>query len=748
MRPLLWALLPFCAAVTLSTYGLTGTLQFMLATLAFPAAALCLLCHGRTRLKLLLVSISWGVGFLWCLGYQQIVCAPAQRFLGEGKAFSATVTAYPKETDYGHSVEVSVQPKDDRPFRALLYLTEGGDDLEPGDQLTGTGDFTDASVRREHTTHTYTAQGIFALGKKVALTQVRPTGRASPRWWLTRASHWLTEQLDQLYSGEAAGILRALTAGDQSGLSDRFRSDLSRTGLSHITAVSGMHLVFFVEFLLLLPGGRRWKSILALPMLVLFALFTGGAPSVVRAAVMEGILLLGNVLLREYDSWTALTVALFVLLAQNPFAIGSVGLQLSFASVVGIRLFTPKRQESQEAPPKWKSWLWRLWQSIALTLSATVFTLPLSVYYFDTISLIAPLSNLAVLWCIPLLMGGGFLTGLLSGVALPLAKLLALPVSLLANGLTMAIHWLSLRPFAALDGTSPWMRLWLIFTYLLLLRYYLGKPKGWRVAGLFGLSIAALIAVVLGYRQTMGAYAMTTQVLDVGQGQCVLFVSQEHAAVVDCGGSGMTSAGDKLANTLELLGIGKLDALLLTHYDSDHINGVEALLERTHQVAQIIAPTPEEGNRDAERIATLCARYNIPWNQLKRDETLSLGQGTLQLYAPLSGGKSNESGLSVVSTVHDFDVLVTGDMAKATEKKLLAAKLLPDIEVLVAGHHGSAYSTGQELLDATTPEAVVISVGEENSYGHPGQALLDRLRERNIAVYRTDLEGTITIQED
>ena len=722
MRPLLWALLPFCAAITLSTYGLAGTLPFLLATLAVPAAALSLVFHGRTRRKLLLVAISWGIGFLWCMGYQQLVCAPAQRFLGEGKAFAATVTAYPKETDYGHSIQVEVHPKDDRAFRALLYLAEGGGNLEPGDQLTGTGNFVDASVRREHTTHIYTAQGIFVLGKKVVLTQVRHTDRDSPRWWLTRASHWLVEQLDCLYSGEAAGILQALTAGDQSGLSDRFRSDLSRTGLSHITAVSGMHLVFF-------------------------ALFTGASPSVVRAAVMEGILLLGNLLLREYDSWTALTVALFVLLAQNPFAIGSIGLQLSFASVVGIRLFMPKRQEREEVPPKWKQWLWRLWQSVALTLSATVFTLPLSVYYFDNISLIAPFANLAVLWCIPLLMGGGFLTGLLAGVALPLAKLLALPISLLANGLTAAIHWFSLRPFAALDGTSPWMRLWLLFTYLLLLLYYLRKPKGWKVAGLFGVSVAALVILVLGYRQTMSSYAMTTQVLDVGQGQCVLFVSQDHAAVVDCGGSGMNSAGDKLGNQLELLGIRELDALILTHYDSDHINGLETLLERT-RVTQVIAPTLEADSQDAETVKTLCARYDIPWNQLKRDETLSVGAGRLEIYAPLTEGKSNESGLAVVSTVHYFDVLVTGDMDKATEKKLLKAKPLPDVEVLVAGHHGSSYSTGKELLDATTPEAAVISVGEENSYGHPGQATLDRLKERNIAVYRTDLEGTITIQED
>ena len=217
--------------------------------------------------------------------------------------------------------------------------------------------------------------------------------------------------------------------------------------------------------------------------------------------------------------------------------------------------------------------------------------------------------------------------------------------------------------------------------------------------------------------------------------------------MVDCGGSGMNSAGDKLGNQLELLGIRELDALILTHYDSDHINGLEALLERT-RVTQVIAPTPEADSQDAETVKTLCARYDIPWNQLKRDEILSVGAGRLEIYAPLTEGKSNESGLAVVSTVHDFDVLVTGDMDKATEKKLLKAKPLPDVEVLVAGHHGSSYSTSKELLDAATPEAAVISVGEENSYGHPGQVTLDRLKERNIAVYRTDLEGTITIQED
>lgn len=747
MRPLLWLCLPFCAAVALSVYGLTGTLAFLVATLAFPLAALSLIVHGHTRAKCLLAAVGWGLGFLWCVGYQHMICAPAQSFLGSEKAFTACVTAYPKETDYGHSVEVVISSEAGNEIRALLYLEQGGETLVPGDTLSGTGNFVDASVRLDHTNHTYTAQGIFVLGKRVKLSAVQHERENRPRWWLVNASHWLTTQIQTLYDDDSAGLLRALTAGDQSGLSDRFRSDLSRTGLSHITAVSGLHLVFFVEFLFLLPGGRRWKSVLALPLLVLFVLFTGASPSVARAAVMEGILLVGNLLRREYDSWTALTLALFVLLLQNPWAIGSIGLQLSFASVAGIRLFLPQWERRTEAPSTGNRWIRRLWESVALTLSAMVFTVPLSVYYFDTISLIAPLSNLAVLWCIPLLMGGGFLTGLLSGVALPLAKLLALPVALLAKGLTTAIHWMSLRPFAALDGTFPWTRLWLLVTYTLFFLFRLRSPKGWKRLGWVGLSLATLVVLVLGYRHITAKDTMTTQVLDVGQGQCILFVSEGHAAAVDCGGSDMVSAGDKLANALELLGIDELDALILTHYDSDHTNGLEPLFERT-KVAGIFGPTPTEETVETTALTELCARFSIPWTRVTQDQTRSLGAGTLTLFAPTAGSSSNDSGLVVLSSVNQFDLLVTGDLSQSTEKKFLAAHQLPDIEVLVAGHHGSKNATCDKLLEATTPEVAVISVGEDNSYGHPSQDTLDRLKAHRITVYRTDLNGTITIGED
>lgn len=748
MRKLVWALAPFCAAILCCVYFLSGKIQFVIATLCFPMAALSLVVRGKARWKFLLAAIGWGLGVLWCVCYQQIWHAPAQRFLGENRAFSACVVEYPKETDYGFSVVVEIQPKKDRAFQALLYLQEGGSDLLPGDEITGCGNFTSSDERQGEKRYTYTARDVLALGKSVKLESVRHSHSNRLRWILMRASHWLGDQFEALYSEDTAGLLRALTTGDQSGLSQRFRSDLSRVGLSHITAISGMHLVFFVEFLMLLPGSRRRKSLFILPLLALFTLFTGVSPSVVRAAVMESILLMGNVLRREYDSWTALTLALFVLLVQNPWAIGSIGLQLSFASVAGIYLLMPKLEP--EEPPALNSapkrWLWGIRQSVEVTISATVLTLPLSIYYFDTISLIAPLSNLAVLWCIPLLMVGGFITGLLGGMVPALAQLLAVPVALLANGLIKGIHWMSLRPFAAVDGNSPWMRLWLLVGYLVLIFYCMRRPKGWKAASMAVAVASSLVLVVSAYRLTLKDKKMVIQVLDVGQGQCVLISSDHQAVAVDCGGNNLVNAGDTLANALELRGIRELNALILTHYDDDHMNGVETLLERV-PVDQVIGPEPVEETIETTNLLDALDRYHVVWNRLTEDQVYSIGEMDVTIFAPLEQGADNESGLSVLSTAEDFDLLITGDMNQKRENQLLKTKHLSEVEVLIAGHHGSRYSTGEQILETLEPKVVVISVGD-NSYGHPSQETLDRLKQKHVTVYRTDLNGTVTIKKD
>ena len=162
-------------------------------------------------------------------------------------------------------------------------------------------------------------------------------------------------------------------------------------------------------------------------------------------------------------------------------------------------------------------------------------------------------------------------------------------------------------------------------------------------------------------------------------------------------------------------------------------------------VDEILVPLPGEGDGEAHsNIVALAEEYGTALRYVTEDEILPLGAASLTIFAPVGDGSSNEEGLSVLSTVGDFDLLLTGDMNRGSEEALLAHTALPDLEVLVVGHHGSRTSCGEEFLDALTPEAGIISVGR-NSYGHPTNETLQRLVRRGMTVYRTDLQGDLSI---
>ena len=284
------------------------------------------------------------------------------------------------------------------------------------------------------------------------------------------------------------------------------------------------------------------------------------------------------------------------------------------------------------------------------------------------------------------------------------------------------------------------MPIWLIYAYVLFALAYALRPKSrWKYAAAALLAALALAATAaLGQRRCRAD--LDVFVLDVGQGQCVLLASQGRFALVDCGsGNRWLSAGDIAADHLLSLGCGRLDYLILTHYDSDHVSGAAALAERL-EIGTLLAPDAADSVGLRETVFSAAEGADVG---LARDlRELSLGGARLTVYPPVGEGGDNEEGLAVLASAGELDLLITGDMDRATEKKLLAAWDLPDIEILVAGHHGSRHSTSEELLEALRPETVCISVGS-NSYGHPSEEALERLARQGCTVFRTDLHGDV-----
>ena len=233
-------------------------------------------------------------------------------------------------------------------------------------------------------------------------------------------------------------------------------------------------------------------------------------------------------------------------------------------------------------------------------------------------------------------------------------------------------------------------------------------------------------------------------VLNVGQGECVLLYSGKTAALIDCGSSGSTDPGAEAADLLATMGIHRLTYVMLTHYHADHTNGMENLLARV-PVDRLLLPDIEDKYGVKDKIITLADTYQISASYVESKTEYSLGEASLTVFPPVGDGDLNERGISALCSLDHFDALITGDMDGTTEGKLTSEFQLPDTEVLLVGHHGSKYSSSTAFLDTIKPEVAVISVGKNNSYGQPTDAVLERLQKAGAEVYRTDRQGNIMI---
>lgn len=703
----------------------------------------------RRRGVILCAALALGLGWSWL--YARQVQRPAQETAGRKSDFTATLCGYAGETDFGARAEVRLEGV---PGKAVLYAGEELLDLVPGQTVSGQALFRDAARVRDEDITAFTSKGVFLLAYARGDLEAGEGTRNSPRWYPARMGRAMRERIQALFSGDAAGFLTAILTGDRGAISEKANTALAEAGLSHILAVSGMHCGFLMALAGLLLPSRKLQALLGVPLLAFYAALTGGSPSVLRACVMLSLPLLAILTRRESDGPTSLLTALFLILLANPFAAASISLQLSFAAMAGILWLTPRLCKGLIGEKKrgrvWGNVFRFLAAAFSASMGAMVFTVPLSAYYFGALVLTAPLSSVLCLWAAVWAFSFGLLSVFVSFFCPPLGALPALPARLAAEYILFAAGLLSKIPYHAVYTANPYLKYWMAYAYLLFTAAYLIKKAGRRKYVLA--SALAALSLILTVRLGEARYGsdLDALVLDVGQGQSVVLASEGTFALVDCGSANRwKDPGETAARQLAAMGCERLDYLLLTHYDKDHVSGVTGLLARLG-VGTLLLP---EGADDAglqSMVLSAAGAHGVTVRFITAEERLDFGRGTLTVYPPLGDAGDNERGLSLLASAGENDFLITGDMDAATEARLLEAYDLPDIEALVAGHHGSKYACSQALLDALRPETACISVGS-NSYGHPTEETLLRLARQGCGVYRTDLHGTIHLswnQED
>lgn len=739
MRKLMWFALGFGAGCALCAYLLPREILASMAIFTGFFGFLFGAFSGRWKLfvRPALVFAGCSLAAMWFQGYYYFYLNDAVSVDTETLTAQIHVTDYSYGTDYGSAMRGDVVLKG-KNYHAKAYL-KGDPALTPGMDIVGDFRFRVTTPDAEEAATHHQGRGLFLLlyqSGEITVTD----GEHSWQDQIAVLRHHIKTILETAFAEDAAPFAKALLLGDTLDLGYQVETDFKISGIRHVVAVSGLHVAILFGLLSGLTFKNKYlMALLGFPALLVFAVLAGFSPSVTRSCLMLSLTLLGLLLGKNYDGPTALSFAVLVMLACNPLTITDVGFQLSVGSVAGIYAFASHIRAWMiglfRDPKGIKGRMVRwLASSVSTTLSAMAFTAPLCALYFGTVSLTGVVTNLLTLWVISFIFYGILAVCLLGfflpGAAGAVAWVIGWPIRYVLWMAKLLAH----IPMAAVYTKSEYIVCWLAFVYVLLAVFWISrnkKPITILCVGALGLCFALLASW---YRPVTDEVRLT--VLDVGQGQSLIVQTEGRTFLVDCGGDSETAAADTAAAALLSQGIAKLDGLIVTHSDRDHAGGVAGLLSRVDTRLLIL---PDDGAELQHATAGEVV-------YAARDLILTVGDTKITVFVPRFAGTGNENSLCVLFDTEKCDILIIGDRNAFGERSLLRNSCVPDVDVLIAGHHGSKSSTCQELLDAVKPEIVCISVSGDNPYGHPSQEVLQRLQRFGCRVYRTDLDGEILIR--
>lgn len=547
------------------------------------AAALCGIALAAVLLLreqfVLFRSLFLGLlaGFLWCGGFLLLVWQPTQKWDGVTGEIRLELTEYAAgRQSYGvaRGIVTAVDGTDCR-LKVYVYLLDGSPDYAPGDVLEFTGALSAAERSFD--------QNLLQDGIFLTLSQ-ETAGTCSPAEAMTllrRArilSRSITLRVQELLPGDEGALLAALLSGERESFSDGFNRALTTSGTRHITAVSGLHVTVLAGLLISLLG-KKPGLLAAAPVGLIYAAVVGFSPSVVRAVVLLVLWAASFWLKLEKDPLTALAAALLLLLLWNPFSCRSVGLLLSFGATLGLILLQPQLNGlwipriKNIRPPLLKKLLWYAAGTVASTLAATLFTLPLTILFFDVVPLLGLLSNLLILWLLPFTMSLGLLTLGISLFAPWVADLLAQRLLIWPlRWIVAVIRRVGALPLAATDsGNFLLLTCLVLLTAVLLWRW---KRLSGRVLLLLAVGLICLTGLC-----TAADMRLTgrVEITSVG-GQPVILLRGEGVSLINTGAKDRYTA-DRTATALSRWNAAQLETLLCTTGDYKTQSGLRSVLE-------------------------------------------------------------------------------------------------------------------------------------------------------------------------
>ena len=637
------------------------------------------------------------------------------------------------------------------PFKLNIYVQAPLTDIAPGDRVMMSAKF--GTPQEQRNPGGYDARAsLWRRGIGMSGYGLAPEKIGTAPLNAFEVSRGIRARLDdalrQWLPGWEGDVMSALLLGVREEVPDTMAANFQRIGVTHILSLSGLHVGFFVialQHLLFFLGKRRVAAV-SIIVVWAYAWVVGLMPTVVRAAVMvsvaQGAVLAG----RKSDAATSLMLAAFIILLFDPLQLFAASFQLSFCAMGGLFLiepvFTRKLAAWQEKTPLRHS---RLTCSIAslvsMSAAAQIGTLPLSVYLFNQVPILALLANLPIvpISSVLLFCGMALLIAALIGLT-PVAAALAWIGVGLVRAMDLLAEWLAAIPGTLLRIASPSLltlalAMALIAALAWLMRNHRHRLRVITCAALTMLVLASGIADAANNRPD----GLEIAFVDVGQGDGAVLRYGTQTAVIDTG-----TPGNAMARYLRHIGAA-VDVLFITHPHDDHAGGLEAILKDVpvKRIVLSAAASEQQGEEAYKRGMALARARGIPIDTARAGDAFVLGKDvSLEVLWPspdLQTGDQNRASLVIAAHFNQSAALFTGDLDDYAERQLTG---LPRADVLKVAHHGSKYGTTQGFLDETQPRLAVISSGE-NSFGHPTPETINRLHAAGAVIARTD-EGGMT----
>ena len=587
----------------------------------------------------------------------------------------------------------------------------------------------------------------------------------------------LKGKANTLLPNEISSVFIGLMFGDTSGISDDVKEDFRNANMSHVLAVSGMHMSYLILFSTYVFGkilGKRQSYYMSIILIVLYMFLTGFSASIVRAGIMGIILICSKIFYKCNDILTSLSIAVLLILIRNPYIILDLSFQFSFGGTLGIVLFQnfiSKNFLEKVINSK------RIVDILSVTISAQLVILPISLVHFNIVNVYFILSNVIIGFIIGPIMIFCFIFLISIIINIKFAEIFSLILQIVLR-ILIFISKVSKLPYSSIYVATP-NCIQIFFYFLFIISFfavfYMYKtPKILPTVKRFR-NIIAMLKFYIKYRfsdnkkivsKILSVILMifiivikivpkdlSIHFIDVNQGDSTFIVTPNGKSIlIDGGGNAYSNVGKNILLPYVLdRGYTKIDVVIISHTDLDHCDGIIYLMEKI-KIKTVIMGKQYEESDNYKKIIVLAKNKKIVVKFVEAGNNINIEKNLcLEVLWPNSKNKILENSINNNSLVFklkykNFSMLFTGDIEELAEKKILQiyGKNLAST-VLKIAHHGSKTSTNINFLNAVNPKYALIGVGKNNKFGHPSKETIKKLNDLNVKIYRTDEFGEITI---